>query len=74
MFQVRRVTFPWGPFKKDITAKMAIFGPSSPHVTINHYFRIPPQPTLRIQETETIWGHFKNSDDTRDYENYLGSF
>ena len=33
-----------GLFKKDVTAKMAIFGLPSPHVTIIHYFRVPPPP------------------------------
>ena len=64
-------------FKRDVTAKMAIFGPPYPHVTISHYFRVPPPPchwvnsdklSLRIQVMKTIWGHFKNSNDTRNYD------
>ena len=30
--------------KKDVTAKMALFGLYSPHVTISHCFRVPPFP------------------------------
>ena len=62
---------------------MAIFGLPSAHVTISHYLRVPPPPptphvtrhwvnndklSLRIQVAKTIWGHFKNSNDTRNHD------
>ena len=66
-----------GLLKKDVAAKMAIFGPPppmSPLVTILGY-PLPPchrvnsdKLSLRIQVTKTIWGHFKNSNDTRNYD------
>ena len=48
--------------------------PMSPLVTISGY---PPPSchqvnsdklSLRVQVTKTIWGHFKNSNDTRNYD------
>ena len=61
------------PFKKDVTAKIAIFGPPSPHVTIDTISGHPlpsshrvnsDKLSLGIQVTKTIWDHFKNSNDT----------
>ena len=61
------------PFKKDVTAKIAIFGSPSPHVTIDTISGHPlpsshrvdsDKLSLRIQVTKTIWDHFKNSNDT----------
>ena len=69
-----------GQFKKDVIAKMTILdppppSPMSPLVTISGYPFPPPchqvnsdKLSLRIQVTKTIWGHFKSSNDTRNYD------
>ena len=53
-----------GRSKKTSPKKMAIFGPPvSPMSPVNS-----DKLSLRIQVTKTIWGYFKNSNDTRNYD------